>query len=380
LLSYLLNKAPEKDESKMTASKSVIINTKDAVVCMNRSESIEVVNKSVSSLFGYTPEQLLGPPLSCILANESNSKLYEQIALMRNDEAPLTLQTHCVGVTDDEQNIPVSCTVLGIPLDEKSKAAQSFVVILRDETELLQQRQTAEQAKRQSEDLLYQILPRDIVVRINGGETDISFIVPSATITFLDIVKFSDYAASLTPAQIMENLSAVFAGFDACCAKQPLLTKIKLIGDVYMAAANLFTPDEPPQTHAAQVVQFGLDSLAMLEEVNQQLDALLAVRIGVNTDGPLITGVLGTDKPVFDIIGDPINVASRLQSTCIPGTVQISQFTYDAISNLNFQIEKRGEIFLKGKGKKMAYVVRPPEHAPFVVGPESSGMLIPLHT
>jgi class 3 adenylate cyclase len=133
----------------------------------------------------------------------------------------------------------------------------------------------------------------------------------------------------------MENLLAVSAGFDACCAKQWLLTKIKLIGDV-----NLFIPDEQPQTHAAQVVQFGLDSLAMLEEVNQQLGASLAIRVSVNTNGPLITGVLGTDKSVFDIIGDPINVVSRLQSICIPGTVQISQFTYDAISNLNFQIEK----------------------------------------
>jgi PAS domain S-box-containing protein len=77
LLSDLLNKAPEKEEGKMNASKSVIINVKDVVVCMNRNESIEVVNKSVSSLFGYTPEQLLGQPLSCILASESNSKLYE---------------------------------------------------------------------------------------------------------------------------------------------------------------------------------------------------------------------------------------------------------------------------------------------------------------
>jgi class 3 adenylate cyclase len=277
--------------------------------------------------------------------------------MMRNGEAALNFECHGVGSADDEQSVPVYVNVLGIR-DGGSKYAQSFVIIMRDETQLLKRQQEAELAKKQSEDLLYQILPRDIVVRLNSGETDISFSVPSASVIFIDIVKFSDYAATLTPAQIMENLSKVFAGFDGNCAKHNLLTKIKLIGDVYMAAANLFTPNESAEKHAGQTVQFGLDCLASLEEVNGELDANLAVRIGVNTDGPLIAGVLGTDKPVFDIIGDPINVSARLQSTCIPGTVQISQTTYDAISSQNFNIEQRGEIFLKGKGKRMAYMVR----------------------
>jgi class 3 adenylate cyclase len=77
----------------------------------------------------------------------------------------------------------------------------------------------------------------------------------------------------------------------------------------------------------------------------------------VNTDGPLIAGVLGTEKPLFDIIGDPINVAARLQSTCIPGHVQISQKTYDLVSSRPYHIEQRGEIELKGKGKQMTYFV-----------------------
>lgn len=84
---------------------------------------------------------------------------------------------------------------------------------------------------------------------------------------------------------------------------------------------------------------------------------MLNVRIGINTGGPLIAGVLGTDKPTFDIIGDPINVASRLQSTDMPGRIQISQATYDLINQLDFLIESRGEVFLKGKGKQQAYLV-----------------------
>ena len=376
LLNYLLNKKSDKSQGKMTASKAVIYNAQDAVICLSRAESIEVVNKTVATMFGYTPEQLLGQSISAICQMEENKVLYEQMELMRNGEAALTYECHLIGRTDDDQTIPCMVTLLGIK-DEKSKSAQSFVVIMRDETFSLKKKEEAEQAKKKSEELLYQILPRDIVVRLNQGETDISFVVPSASVIFVDIVKFSDYAATLTPAQIMENLSKVFAAFDTCCAKQNLMTKIKLIGDVYMAAANLFTPDEPPSAHASQVIQFGLDCLSALEEVNTQLDANLSVRIGVNTDGPLIAGVLGTDKPVFDIIGDTINVSSRLQSTCIPGTVQISQTTFDAVSGMNFNIEQRGEIFLKGKGKRMAYVVRPNESSSFFVSADSSQATLP---
>ena len=358
LLNFLLNRSSDKNTDKMTASKLVVHVSKDAVVCLNRHESIEVVNQAVSGLFGYTPEQLLGQPVATLLPQDKAEKVFSHINLMRLGQCAMTYETTSEGLTDDEQVVPVHVTLIGICEPNQSQA-KSFVVILRDETQLQKQRKEAEEAKAQSENLLYQILPRDIVVRLNQGESDISFSVPSATIIFVDIVKFSDYAATLSPSQIMENLSAIFARFDILCAKYNLITKIKLIGDVYMAAAGLFTPEEPIANHASQVVQFGLDVLVALDELNSQLDSSLQVRIGVNTDGPLIAGVLGTDKPVFDIIGDPINVASRLQSTCIPMTVQISQMTYDAISGMSFNIEQRGEVELKGKGKKMAYIVRP---------------------
>ncbi|OHT07620.1 Adenylate and Guanylate cyclase catalytic domain containing protein [Tritrichomonas foetus] len=357
LLNYLLNRSNEKVSNKMTTSMSIIHMSKDSVICLNRNESIEVVNQSISSLFGYTPEQLLGQPISTILPSTGAEEIFNHFNLMRLGQCAMQFETNTYGITDDEQEIPVHLTILGI-CDNNSGIAKSFAVIFRDETQLQKQRNAAEEAKAQSEKLLYQILPRDIVSRLNASETDISFSVPSASIIFVDIVKFSDYSSTLTPTQIMENLSTIFARFDTLCAKFPLMTKIKLIGDVYMAASGLFTPQEPVANHASQTVQFGLDVIVALEEVNSQLDSSLQVRVGVNTDGPLIAGVLGTDKPLFDIIGDPINVSSRLQSTCIPGTVQISQTTYDAIRDLNFNIEQRGEIVLKGKGKKMAYIVR----------------------
>jgi class 3 adenylate cyclase len=256
-----------------------------------------------------------------------------------------------------DADVFIGLTLMG--MDSGDGDVDSFVMIMQDITQLIEQQEAAEAAKQASEKLLYEILPRDIVNRISQGEKDITFVVPSATLSFMDIQKFSVYAATLSPQEIMGNLSLIFNGFDNLLPKYPLITKIKLIGDVYMCGSGLFSPEEDPKNHAEQTVRFTLEALRALEETNIKLGANLAVRIGVNTGGPVIAGVLGTDKPVFDIIGDPINIAARLQSTCVPGRVQISEDTYHLLKDLGFMIEPRGEIFLKGKGKRPAFLVLP---------------------
>lgn len=94
-----------------------------------------------------------------------------------------------------------------------------------------------------------------------------------------------------------------------------------------MCASGLFSPNEPPSSHAEQLVQFGLDCIHSIEEVNNQMSIDLSVRCGINSGGPIMAGVMGNDKPTFDIISDTINIAARLQSTCAPNKIQISEDT-----------------------------------------------------
>ena len=172
---------------------------------------------------------------------------------------------------------------------------------------------------------------------------------------FIYVVKFSKYSAGMAPQEIMGNLSQLFHAFDDAAANYPSIIKIKLIGDVYMCAAGLFSPaDTPDIVHTEELLRFGLDCLLAVEELNIRLSSSLQVRIGMNTGGPILAGILGTDKPVFDIIGDTINVVARLQSTDVASKIQISQASYDIIKDLDFDIEPRGEVFLKGKGKQNA--------------------------
>jgi len=357
LMEIILNKDKIDQKQEESISGRIIQTSSDAIVCSGLNNIVEMVNTSVSGLLGYTPEQLLGQSISLIFSINDSEKVMKQISLMKNGQSSAIFTDHIECLTDNGIPLPCFLTILGMN-STGDNAITSFVYILKDECELKHQQKESETAKAKSEELLYQILPREIVMRINQGEKEISFTIPSSTIIFIDIVKFSDYSIHLPPNEILEHLSLIFTSFDSIAEKYPLITKIKLIGDVYMAAAGLFS-DSQGMNHAEQMVRFAIDALQELETINIRLNSSINVRIGINSGGPIIAGVLGTDKPVFDIIGDPINVASRLQSTCIPGRIQISQSTFDLVKEAAFEIEKRGEIFLKGKGNTMAYFVNP---------------------
>jgi len=371
LLGYLLNQNSDKGGNDSTIEGSIVNNSNDGIICINLNGIVEIVNPSVTSILGFSPEQLLGQSIETIFDKESFATINNQITLMNSHQSSSTYEGHIICIDDSDQKIPCSLTLNFV--GSSGESSESYVVIIRDERELFRQQKEAEEAKQKSENLLYQILPRDIVVKLNQGEKEITFVVPSASVMFIDIVKFSEYSSTLSPQEILGNLSQIFSSFDDSLSKYPLITKIKLIGDVYMCAAGLFSPNEPPSSHAEQIIKFGLDALQQLEELNLKLNANLTIRIGVNSGGPLIAGVLGTDKPVFDIIGDTINVASRLQSTDIPGKIQISQATYEYVKDLGFFIEHRGETFLKGKGKTQTYLVSPPQMIFQLVSSQMSG-------
>ena len=353
-----LNNKEELREEKLSVAGNVIHNATDAIFCTSLHGVVEIVNTAVTSLLGYTPEQLLGQPVPAFFVQSDEEKISAQLELMRNGQSSAFFEDKFTAMTDTSQLVPCLVTILGMK-PQHSDEIKSFVVILRDQTALLTQQKQAEEAKAKSEQLLFQILPRDIVVKLNRGEKDISFSVASASVIFIDIVRFSEYSMTLSPQEIMGNLSLYFAQIDRTIAKYDEMTKIKLIGDIYMAAAGLFNQDAPPEKHAEQTIRFAIDVLTELDDINVKLNANLSIRIGVNSGGPIIAGVLGKDKPVFDIIGDAINVAARLQTTDEPNHIQIPQSTYDLISGLQFNIEPRGEVYLKGKGQTMTYFVTP---------------------
>ena len=224
------------------------------------------------------------------------------------------------------------------------------VRLLHQESKRLYDRIVEEQ--KVSERLLLNVLPQSIAERLKGRPevtadafTEViadSF--PEATVLFADIVEFTRLSAGLSPQGLVAMLNEVFTDFDLIADNRGL-EKIKTIGDAYMAVAGLpvATPD-----HAVRAAHMALDMLQAIDRFNERSGHALAVRIGINS-GAGVAGVIGKRKFIYDLWGDAVNIASRMESHGVAGRVQVTQATRHRLSDV-FRLEDRGIIDLKGTG------------------------------
>ncbi len=197
--------------------------------------------------------------------------------------------------------------------------------------------------KQRSEQLLLNILPQAIVTRLNGGEAVIADQLRDVTILFADIVGFTRIASKMAAADLVRLLNGLFSEFDRLAIEHGV-EKIKTVGDNYMLAGGL--PDPRPD-HARAVVDMALAMLAAVERTNRDLSVALQMRIGIHT-GDVVAGVIGTHKFVYDIWGDTVNIASRMESHGMPGRIQVSAATQRHLDG-HFDLEPRGAVEIKGK-------------------------------
>lgn len=202
-----------------------------------------------------------------------------------------------------------------------------------------------------SEQLLLNILPLSISTRLKGGEQSIADGFAEVSVLFADIVGFTELSARMPPAALVQVLNDVFSRFDEL-AERLGLEKIKTIGDAYMVAAGL---PNPRPDHAAVTVRMALGMRAALKDLNERKGYGLALRIGVHS-GPVVAGVIGKKKFIYDLWGDTVNTASRMESHGIKDAVHISEATAKLVEG-SFQLEPRGSISVKGKGEMVTYLV-----------------------
>jgi class 3 adenylate cyclase len=204
--------------------------------------------------------------------------------------------------------------------------------------------------KDRADALLLDVLPGSIASRLLAGERTIADTYPAVTVLFADIVGFTSMAARLPADEVVRVLDRLFARFDELVHERGL-EKIKTIGDAYMVAGGL---TESLDDHAARVVDLGL---AMIDVAARQSDQIgdLRLRVGVHT-GPVIGGVIGHRKFAFDIWGETVNVASRLESQGIAGHVQVSEATWGSVAD-RFDGEPRGTVNLRGYGPVETYLI-----------------------
>jgi adenylate cyclase len=203
--------------------------------------------------------------------------------------------------------------------------------------------------REKSERLLLNILPSTIAERLKEDQGIIAESFAEATILFSDVVGFTQMSARISPVELVYLLNEIFSAFDELATRHGL-EKIKTIGDAYMVASGL---PERRADHAEAMAELALDMQDALAAFNRARGATLNIRTGIHT-GPVVAGIIGTSKFIYDLWGDAVNTASRMESHSTPGRIQVTAATYERLQHA-YLFEARGTINVKGKGDMSTY-------------------------
>ena len=259
-----------------------------------------------------------------------------------------------VFVPNADLPVPFTTTMLALNVIGAGSIAFTLLATFARQRDAALTALRAEQAK--SEALLINILPGSIADRLKAATERIADHLESASIVFADVVDFTPLSQRLPPAEVVGILDQLFSRFDALVERHGL-EKIKTIGDAYMAAAGV--PDARPD-HARAAGLLALDMREAAATSTIAGESGLQLRIGINS-GPVVAGVIGTKRLLYDLWGDAVNTASRMESQGTPGKIQITNETYELLKD-EFMCERRGTILVKGKGEMETW---------YLVGPRS---------
>ena len=218
--------------------------------------------------------------------------------------------------------------------------------------ELREKNVVIENKNRENEELLLNVLPAPIANRLRGGEDKIADGFAEVTVAFADLVGFTALTSEMPPQEVVTFLNGLFTRFDAA-ANDLGIEKIKTVGDAYMAVCGL---PVPVANHAERMVRMAIRMVHITREHAMEHNVPMKLRVGVNS-GPVVAGVIGKSKYIYDLWGDTVNLASRMESGSIPDAVQVTRAVYERLKD-QFVFEPRGAIEVKGKGKVEAWLLR----------------------
>lgn len=305
------------------------------------------VNRAWRETLGYSEEQVYRMNLFDILHPDCTVSCLERLSRAMGGEKIEQIQAAFISQNGTKISVEgnINCKfVAGKPVATRA--------IFRDITQRLQAEEALRYQQAQTERLLLNILPEPIADRLKHDTRTIAEDFAEVSVMFADIVGFTQIAARLPPIELINVLNQVFSAFDRLSEKHGL-EKIKTVGDAYMVVGGL---PMRRTDHAEAIAEMALDMQAALRQFRQETGKDFNIRIGINT-GPVVAGVIGIKKFSYDLWGDTVNIASRMESHGLAGEIQVTAATYERLQE-QYLLEKRGIILVKGKGEMTTYFLK----------------------
>ena len=315
---------------------------------------IEFVNDRFCEMVGYDRDELIGRYEEELAATAADRRLLQAKRNLRQqgvfDQYEIQLQS--------KSGLPLWVLGISTPVFDAEEKPIGAMITLNDITESKQAEEALRAEQQKSERLLLNILPQVIAEQLKQNHSElvkgtisapIASLFDEATILFADIVRFTPLSARMSPTALVNLLNQIFSAFDQLSDRYGL-EKIKTIGDAYMVVGGL---PIPRLDHAEAIAEMALDMQKISGHFKRDDGEPFYLRIGIHT-GPVVAGVIGLRKFIYDLWGDTVNVAARMESQGIAGGIQVTAATYERLKD-KYVLEKRGAIAVKGKGEMMTY-------------------------
>ncbi|WP_081594681.1 urea ABC transporter substrate-binding protein [Allocoleopsis franciscana] len=339
--------AEEARRSAETRYRSIFENTYEGLFQMTPDGCLLSANPGLARIYGYESAEELRAAVICLNQQRYVDKSRWDIFLerMQTDERVSDFESQVYRQDGEVIWISENAHVVRDPQGELLYYEGSVVDITKRKVweEALRYQQEC------TEELLLNILPSPIAQRLKRAESTIADNFADVTVLFADLVNFTEISAEIPPTRLVDLLNKIFSEFDHLAEKHSL-EKIKTIGDAYMVVGGL--PTTRPD-HAEAIAEMALDMQQKITRFKGLNGEPFRLRIGINT-GPVIAGVIGTKKFTYDLWGDTVNVASRMESHGVAGCIQVTDTTYERLRD-KYVFEERGLTSIKGKGDMITY-------------------------
>ncbi|EFC41275.1 predicted protein [Naegleria gruberi] len=360
--------ATDQDSLKKLMSSMV-----DGALLANENGDIILFNGPAQNMFGKSISDVLGTNFMHLFDEHSGEKLSNILKTIKSEidenvKHGDVIELECVRKNSTKFPAMVTIFVSRISGSSDKGKSNSMVVscFMRDITPEKKQNSLLAEEKKNSENLLRNILPDAVASKLKSGETFIAERFSDITCFFSDMVGFTKMSSGMNPSELVLMLSSIVNGFDDLTDVYSL-EKIKTIGDAYFCVGGLH--NNPQSDHPERTLRFAIDTFQVIRNYNiEHPQNQLNIRVGINT-GSVVAGVIGKKKFAYDLWGDTINTASRMESTSMAGRIQISRSTYQRVYDIGFEFEQRS-VEVKGKGVCETYLLKDKHHAQTVVTEE----------